>query len=278
MNASKPLDFNGIAIGNDNSEEAVISVKVKRADGYKDHKTARFHISVGKPNHEHPKFKATMQWAMDNFDRIIICVNDTLQRHNYLFEGETPKEAYAHARRLGDEWIKRNINIGMRQSDRFEVKRWSDWTSRDEYLVHRDRVADIHRNDSSVSQAVEEEVKSFWSRMQKREGISGDFDFGKFQQYSTDYLLEECAAFSIMFEDELAADVYPGSSLLPCTLFKPEEQKTSGSKYGFTRIEFREESVRASEPAKNRQNLDGRFGQRSAALSVSSPVIKVVGN
>ena len=277
MNASRPLVFNGKAVGNDNLD---VSVKVKRADGYKDHSTARFHISVGKENHEHPKFKATMAWAMDNFDRIIICVNDTLQRHNFLFEGETPQSAYEHARRAGDEWVKRNINFGMQQSSRFEVKRWSDWITREEFAVKRDEVLQAIRDNAWMEEAIEKEIESFWKRAKKRGSISGDFDFAKFQIHSREYLLEECAAFSIMFDEDVAADVYPGSSLLPCTLFKPAEQKSAGTNYGFTRIEFKDE-----QSSKSVVNSLGRHigdhlvnrGQHGSVAATIAPTVKVAG-
>lgn len=263
MNASSPLIFNGASVGNDNSN-SVCDVKVKRADGYKNHSAARFHISVGKDNHEHPKFKATMDWAMSNFDRIIICVNDTLQRHNFLFEGEDPKTAYQHARGAGDEWIKRNINFGMRQSDRFEVKRWSDWITKEDFAIKRDEVLQALRDNPSMNEQIDAEIKSFWSRVQKREGISGDFDFSNFQIHSREYLLEECAAFSIMFEEELAADVYPGGSLLPCRLFKPDDQKSS--EHGFTRLEFKDQATlpTASISKLGRPNVMPRKGPQKA--------------
>lgn len=254
MNASnKPAEFNGPAVGNDNTDLGY-AVKVKRADGYQDHKTARFHISVGKDNHEHPKFKATMEWAMENFDRIIICVNDTLQRHNFLFEGEDPKTAYAHARQAGDDWIKRNINFGMRQSGRFEVTRWSDWITREEFAVKRDEVMQELRDNPAKNELIEKEIEAFWSRVKRRKGTSGEFDFAKFQIHSREYLLEECAAFSIMFEEDLAADVYPGGSLLPCRLFKPEDQKNS--EHGFTRLEFRP-YTKSVEPTSRVKNTKG---------------------
>lgn len=263
MNASSPLNFSVAAAGNDNADLAY-SVKIKRTDGYKNHSTARFHISVGKDNHEDPKFKATMEWAKVNFDRIIICVNDTLQRHNFLYEGENPKTAYEHARQAGDDWIRRNINFGMRQSDRFEVTRWNDWITREEFAVKRDEVLQELRNNPSKNELIEKEIEAFWARVKRRTGTSGEFDFAKFQVHSREYLLEECAAFSIMFEDELAADVYPGGSLLPCRLFKPDNQKQS--EHGFTRLEFRLTKEEALKQTSSTESLPSKNGSCRLAL------------
>jgi len=67
-------------------------------------------------------------------------------------------------------------------------------------------------------------------------------DFERFADLSKRYLLEETAVFSIMFKTEAAVDIYPGSTLLPCTIF--QGQTVDGAPDGlgmghFSRIDFK---------------------------------------
>ncbi len=57
-----------------------------------------------------------------------------------------------------------------------------------------------------------------------------------FKAHAVRYLLEETAAFFLMFARDKAVDIYPGSTLLPCALAKgygPDNE------VHFTRIDFK---------------------------------------
>lgn len=217
------------------------TVKVKRAAGYNDYKAARFHISVGQSYHENGKFSAAMDWATENFDKVIICVNDTLQRHNLIFEGKSPKEAFNEAKDLGSEWVERNtpyISAAMQKADNVEVVRWETWHKHPDFELELIKVNNLYETNSTIKKEIDDEALSFWKRRKKINSLTNDFEQSKFLEHSVEYLKEECAIFSIMFREKPpAADIYPGSSLLPCRLFK---DNPSGSTHGFTKIEFRD--------------------------------------
>ncbi len=221
-----------------NDDECV--VKVKRAAGYKNYRAARFHVSVGQSYHEGSKFAATMEWATQHFDKIIICVNDTLQRHNLIFEGKTPEEAFEEGYRLGSEWVERNtpyISAAMQNVDNVSSLRWETWHKHPEFEGELEHVNQLYNRDPFIKEEIDKEAEAFWKRRQASNGHTDSFKKAQFIAHSIEYLKEECAIFRIMFREEPpAADVYPGSSLLPCRLFKEDD---SDSTHGFTKIEFR---------------------------------------
>lgn len=210
-------------------------IKVKVADGWQDQTVARLHISVGQDYHEGEKFQATVAWARGNFDDVIICVNDTLQRHNFIFQGKTPEEAHRISKAAGEDWIERNTTPEMRTDPHVKIVRWDDWIHLDNYDDTLNRVSNRISTDMVYGKAIETEAVNFWERMKKRSGFKSDDQKDDFVEHSKNYLLEECAVFSMMFRRAKAADIYPGSTLIPCQLFKPNKIATRG----FTRIDFK---------------------------------------
>ncbi|NJN46011.1 MAG: tRNA-dependent cyclodipeptide synthase [Candidatus Competibacteraceae bacterium] len=209
------------------------AVKVKRGNSWKEFASARFHISVGQPYHEGEKFAATMAWAKRRFEQVIICVNDTLQRHNYHFNGMEETAALELAQVRGNEWIDRNSRA-FSNVPHVELYRWEHWRNHPDYACQYDKINQQYQAGRPIRKAIDDEVMLFWQRRQKN-GLVAAHRLGAFQHYSTQYLIEECAAFCVMFQQDEAVDVYPGSVLLPCALFKNE---SSLGKHGFTRIDF----------------------------------------
>ncbi|MCP4932773.1 MAG: tRNA-dependent cyclodipeptide synthase [bacterium] len=208
-------------------------VRVKSGGGWKGFDTARFHISVGQGYHEGAKFAATMAWARQRFARVMICVNDTLQRHNYLFTDMEKTTAFKLAQVEGAEWIDRNRKA-FADLPHVELYHWEHWRNHPDYARQYDRINQDYQAGRPIRQRIDDEVMVFWRRRQKN-GLVEAHRLGAFQKHSTAYLIEECSAFRVMFEQDEAVDIYPGSVLLPCALFKNEG--TLG-KHGFTRIDF----------------------------------------
>lgn len=221
-------------------QTGVYAVKVKNGRQWDAYSTARFHISVGQEYHEGEKFKATMQWAKHRFDKVIICVNDTLQRYNYVYkEGVSDSEAMMMAENAGREWLERNLPT-IRALPSCEIIRWNSWLDHSDFSSERSFVQDLYDADENVRTLISTDVMTFWKRRKVREDGETYADFEKFKAASTAYLLEETAAFFMMFKRDVAVDVYPGSVLLPCVLAEkylniPNRNLGGGS---FTRIDF----------------------------------------
>lgn len=217
------------------------AVKVKNGRGWNSYSTARFQISVGQEYHEGDKFKATMQWAKHRFEKVIICVNDTLQRHNYLYDGSVlnSEQAFLKAEAAGREWLERNL-FAIRTLPNFEIYRWEEWRSLPEYEDQYKEVISLYTANSDFRDTINQEIKFFWDRKKARTRAQELPDYGQFKKASTDYLIEETVAFFLMFQEERAVDVYPGSILLPCA-FAEKYLSTPGRNLGdraFTRIDF----------------------------------------
>jgi hypothetical protein len=184
-----------------------------RGSSWKKYDTARLQISVGQPYHEGSDLVALVKWVSEHFKHTIVCLNDTLQRYN----GPGAEEA-------GSAWMERNMNV-VNMLSSAEIFRWDYWLNCPDYPALHAEVKDKYRNDLVFRKVIDDESMVFALRQKPN-------NMGAFFERSKAYLLEECAAFQIMFRTP-AADIYPGSTLIPCQIFKEDEGK------GFTRVELR---------------------------------------
>jgi len=209
------------------------TVKVKNGAGWRAFDHARLPISVGQPYHEGEKFRATLEWAKHRFEKVTVCVNDTLQRHNLEFDGKSPELAVEFAEAAGRQWIENQIPMIRSTLSHYEIIRWDQRRSDPRFDDELARMHAAYEYNSEFKREVDQEVRAFWDRRRTREQLDLD-RFQEFKIYSVRFLLEECAAYELMFERDNAVDVYPGSTFLPCKLHSVEGL----GKRGFTRIDF----------------------------------------
>lgn len=214
------------------------TLKVKNGAGWRAFDKARLQISVGQEYHEGEKLLATLSWTDERFDKLIICVNDTLQRHNFEFDGHAPDEAFALSLAAGQEWIERNSEM-IRKLGNYELVRWENWRTDPAYEYGLTVMNRLYQNNASFRSEVDNEIENFWSRMQKRDDAPGASRYEEFRKHSLNYLLEECAIFQLMFARDKAVDIYPGSTLLPCKLGDTQNLGVRG----YTRIDFRRKAA-----------------------------------
>lgn len=194
------------------------TVVVKKARGYSDYDTARLQISVGQPYHEGDKFAATVEWAQSRFEKVIICVNDTLQRHNLRFEKGLPDVmALRMTEQQGREWVDRNLS-SIKNLSNYEIQHWEEWRKRPSYEALLEKNQHLYDGQKHTRDCIDAIIKDFWDRRIKRQGFSEEEKFVYFHQHSTNYFLEELTVFQMMFSELDAADIYPGSCLLPMVL------------------------------------------------------------
>lgn len=217
-------------------------VKVKNGSQWRDFNTCRLQISVGQAYHEGDKFEATINWVKERFSHVIICVNDTLQRYNYIFEhGISEQHAKQISRIDGDEWIKRNLAV-IETLPNYKIYRWDHWIKhpRTEHFYGKARYN--YETHEAFYNSMQHTISNLWARkIKQNKSFYENKGFGHFQNLSKQYLLEETAAFSCMFENTHALDIYPGTVLLPSILFNPTDKTAlpEGLISGyFTRIDF----------------------------------------
>lgn len=210
-------------------------VKVKNGSRWQNFDHCRIQVSVGHGDkHEGEKFLATFNWAYNRFDKVIICVNDTLQRFNFMANYNlSEQDAYKKSKQAGEEWIAKNIANELLNDKKIEIICWDYWLSLPDYKKNFNLVSNLYQNNQVLKQAVNEEIEMFLLRRDKQV-----FDHKK--ECSKYYFLEETAAFPLMFKRERAADIYAGTTLLPVRL--AEEGKIEGicpsNNVVFTRIDF----------------------------------------
>lgn len=217
------------------------TVKVKSGAGWRGYNTARLQISVGQAYHEGDKLEATLDWANARFEKVVICVNDTLQRFNHCFEQGMPEKfALLLSKEQGDKWLERNAAV-IGTLKNCEIHRWDEWRELPAYTAELERAQKLYAEEADFREAVEWNINDFWSRRKTRLGFTEDYRYASFAKFSKQYLLEEVAAFFLMFEKERAADVYPGSFLLPNQIgakYCPHFDGANMGYRGFTRIDF----------------------------------------
>lgn len=193
-------------------------------------------ISVGQPYHEGEKFRCTLEWAKHRFGKIIILVNDSLQRFNYMFEeGLSEKEAYDKASKEGSQWIARNIAAISTLPD-FEIYRWDAWKRSQGYFDDLRKASAIYDTNEEFKTAIDEAISEIWDR---RDLPAERRD--EFFTLSKDYLLEETAAFSIIYKTFKGISAYPGSFQEMWKMFidRDVENAPDGLKYSHClRIDF----------------------------------------
>ena len=99
----------------------------------------------------------------------------------------------------------------------------------------------MYKNNREFHEAVVGDIEGRWQRRTRNSATDDGARYAEFKNFSKQYLLEETAIFAMMYDRDRAVDVYPGSSLLPCTLFQGREIEGApqGLERGaFTRIDF----------------------------------------
>jgi len=179
-------------------------VFVKDKGLWQDHDVARLQISVGNPKHDDEKFYALTEWASARFNKVVLIVSDTLQRHNIsYYRNMDANQAYELSLKMGEYWLEKNkkaIDILPNKV----VTRWNDWLENPFYEEVRSIIQAEYDKDGHLKIAVENKATEFSSRHLGKADPS-------FVSVSVKYILEELAAFSLMFDDNRAIDIYPGS-------------------------------------------------------------------
>lgn len=184
-------------------------VFVKDKGIWRDHDTARLQISVGNPRHTGDKFFALTEWAAARFDKAILIVSDTLQRHNIAIQhGISLDEAHNLSSLGGQRWLKENqAALDNLKPWQKVVTHWDDWMAHPDYAATRQEINDLYARLPVFQGIVAAKAESFCARQGDENSLAQHRDI----QTSTAYLLEEIAAFAVMFKQTRAVDIYPGT-------------------------------------------------------------------
>ncbi len=226
-------------------QTGLYAVKVKSEQSthsWQDFNMARLQISVGQEYHEDEKLKAAIDWCKPRFNSVQVCVNDSLQRFNKMFELEVNEEdAFLITMREGQEWVDRNIHL-FSSIPHLEIKRWENWKNNSLYRDYRRQIGWLYSSNDEFRRAIDDNISAIWERRQALEPeLYTNSRHNEFAQLSWRYLMEEISIFSVMFETDKGIDVYPGTTIFAATVF--QGRKAEGAPEGlgkghFCRIDF----------------------------------------
>lgn len=221
----------------------IVRVKPSQStDNWQNYNTARLQISVGQHYHEAEKLSAVAEWAKHRFKKVFFCVNDTLQRFNLMFELSL-NEAAAEEKssKLGKEWVARNMPVisGVPQA---LIVPWNEWKAKPTYPKGFLQTEWLYANNEEFRQAIDRNIEEIWKRRENIDSALYKKDrYKNFFALSKRYLLEEMAAFALMYNTEEAIDIYPGTTLFAATLFRGRNIEGAPPGLGmghFCRIDF----------------------------------------
>lgn len=211
-------------------------VDVKRNAGWHNHNIARLAISVGQANHEEQRMEATCLWARDRFKYVIIDVNDTLQRYNFMAEGMNEAEAHAKALEEGDKWIKRNQPFVDLLSN-YEIQRWDKWLTDPRFQKAHTEAINLYNTHNGFKTDIDQTA---WSFINRRDDID-DAKRQRLMGFSIEFLIEETAVFALQERDCITASIYPGSLMRIFDRFAVEDIPDAPEgleRRQFTQIDF----------------------------------------
>ncbi len=183
-----------------------IKIKAKTPNLVDDNNLLRLEISVGQPYHEGEKFRCTIDWAKHRYNKVVVLVNDSLQRFNYMFEeGLSEKEAHSKSLHEGTQWIARNMSA-ISSLPNFEIYRWDAWKRSENYFSDLHKARLLYQQNADFRAAIDQSIEDIWAR--KNSDLQRKTEFF---ELSKNYLLEETAAFSIIYKTFKGVSAYPGS-------------------------------------------------------------------
>ena len=209
---------------------------------WQDFDMARLQISVGQDYHEGEKMQATADWCAPRFKKVMVCVNDSLQRFNIMFEyGLSEQEAYIKSQQDGQFWVDGNLHKFSGISN-LELKRWDSWLAEPEFDNVLKKIQTLYVSNREFREAIDQNIESIWERRRiMNSNKYRDSRRDEFEALSRRYLLEEIAVFSLMFQHNEGIDIYPGTAIFAALVF--QERETEGAPKGlgkgrFCRIDF----------------------------------------
>ncbi len=188
----------------------MLKAKPKGSSGWQSHEYCTFGISIGNPNCDGEKLRAMVNWLNEqsNFKGCIVDLSDTLNRYNVMVEeGVNEETARAQSVQDGQEWLARNKATLDKLKIPYKVVHWSTWLGDPVIKEYERAFYDAFKSDEQFRSAVLADVNRYHERHDRSlweiENISR-------MGPSIQYLIEELAVHSRMYERGPCATIYPG--------------------------------------------------------------------
>ncbi len=175
-------------------------------------------VSVGQPCHEGAKLQAVIEWISANYKECIIDLSDSLQRYNYDNYSSAPDIAHIMAHKEGSEWLSRNAETLKLFQIPYRVIRWDHWLSHQEYSSIRAQIESAYIGNSIFRMGVESDIEKF---MERRTQLCAN-EKNIVAENSKSFILEECAAHTLLAREFPGAKVYPSHQLNALKILREE--------------------------------------------------------
>jgi len=199
-----------------------VYARVRQKKTWQQHSTCRLVVSVGRPNHEGDKLDATIQWVNRHFENCIFVLCDVLHRHNYIADGFSSSEAYAISKHDGDIWLSRNKERINNLIIPYNIIRWEECLNHPDFSDRLHKITGFCSQNSAFQRSIREDIDRFIRTQKKTRSLS----FTEEKQIGINgkaLLLEEVAGCSLLVEQDLAVDIYPGSEIKAVKLFREKD-------------------------------------------------------
>ncbi len=180
-------------------------------------------ISVGNPYYEGEKLQATLKLINSSFNKCVLTLGDSLQRHNILAEKNISlEEARNIANHFGDEWLVRNEKYYRQLKINYEIVRWDKWLFDPDFSSSMLQINNLYNENVEYKATFDASISEYIKRIISRSPELNSKSIIK--QYSAmclNYLKEECAVMLLWANEFHPYTVYP--SLLSPAMIKTRE-------------------------------------------------------
>lgn len=167
-------------------------------------------ISVGQKVHEGEKFLATIQLINASFQACTILVDDSIQRFTLKIDEphSSLEKLHGDALEHGNKWLERSKQTHELLSISYEIMRWDDWRTHQDFKKAYERVENLYNTDELYRNAIHANIDDFLSRYGSRVD-DGNFDKQHAFDCCLQYLKEECTVMCLWALGEYHFEVYP---------------------------------------------------------------------
>ncbi len=170
-------------------------IKAKPAASQTGAKTVCLNISMNNTNQTGDKLLAMVQWVNENFEKCIVNVSDSLQRHNLQSQGLANDNAYKKSLELGNQWLKENKTILDQIQIPYKIVRWEHWLNLGKVKNLKTTLYALYQTSETFRSCVDTDISNWIAR----QGIETT---SKAYQNGLAFLLEEFAVHSYMAQRE----------------------------------------------------------------------------
>ncbi len=189
-------------------KENFLALRVKGSQGWKLYDHCCLGVSLRSPNFIGDKLNLIVDFINWNFKSCIIDLSDTLNRFNLLSENHSIEQAKKICFEEGEEWLEKNYDILTNLKIPTTIIRWDHWLEHPKYKEYLNLFHKAYKDDADFKEIVHQDIERFYERQLSKKK---DIDKKHFFKISSDYLLEELACHSILYEEnQNFANLYPG--------------------------------------------------------------------